>query len=354
MSDEQPIEVKRYINQVMANIHGPAPERERIEADLRAHFQEAMERGEPAQAIIERMGSPTEVAAEFMSQMPIKYANFWWRLGAFCVDILLLVLVVAILTPPGILLFNLVPQHPVGADWVVGAIILALFTGLALAALGIFLLYFPILEARFGQTVGKRLFGLRVLKENGLPIGYKEAFLRRLSFYFEILPVDALFIPFSAKRQRAFDQIAGTVVIRETEDKRMRPLLVVALIVGLPLALMCSCIRLPSGSTPSATKLAPAHAASNFQSFTGVQRLNVPGAGGKSLVLEYQALLNRGSLSIQAENPQGGVVWQAAVPAGGTSTHDTTNIPMNQSGDYIIVVQGQAAEGTLDLSWRFQ
>jgi uncharacterized RDD family membrane protein YckC len=78
------------------------------------------------------------------------------------------------------------------------------------------LLYFPILEGRFGQTVGKRTLGLRVLKENGLPIGYKEAFLRRISYYLEGgLVIDALFIPCTQKRQRAFDIVARTIVIRE-------------------------------------------------------------------------------------------------------------------------------------------
>ena len=68
---------------------------------------------------------------------------------------------------------------------------------------------------RAAFTVVKRLLGLRVLKETGLPIGYKEAFLRRLSLYLEIIAVDALFILFTARRQRAFDIVARTIVIHE-------------------------------------------------------------------------------------------------------------------------------------------
>jgi uncharacterized RDD family membrane protein YckC len=59
------------------------------------------------------------------------------------------------------------------------------------------------------------LLGLRVLREDGLPINYMEAFLRRISYYFEVLPVDALFIPFTSKRQRAFDIVARTIVVRQ-------------------------------------------------------------------------------------------------------------------------------------------
>ena len=70
-------------------------------------------------------------------------------------------------------------------------------------------------KGRYGQTAGKRWLGLHVVKENGAPIGFKEAFLRRLSFYFDFLVVDAIFIFFTAKRQRAFDMIARTVVIQD-------------------------------------------------------------------------------------------------------------------------------------------
>ena len=85
----------------------------------------------------------------------------------------------------------------------------------ALTTVGVVVFYFPILEGRFGRTPGTRLVRLWVLKENGLPIGYKEAFLRRLSYYFEIQPVDALFILFNDRRQRAFDIVARTVVVHE-------------------------------------------------------------------------------------------------------------------------------------------
>ena len=81
------------------------------------------------------------------------------------------------------------------------------------------MLYFPILEGRFGQTLGKRLLGIRVLHESGLPIGFKEAILRRLPFYFDFWPIDGLFVLFTAKKQRAFDIVARTVVVRETSER---------------------------------------------------------------------------------------------------------------------------------------
>ena len=101
--------------------------------------------------------------------------------------------------------------------YIAGAAAIGVALGVAMWALGVGLLYFPLLEGRYGQTAGKRLLELRVLKESGLPIGYKEAFLRWLPYYFEMLPVDALFILFTARRQRAFDIVARTVVVREAQ-----------------------------------------------------------------------------------------------------------------------------------------
>ncbi len=116
---------------------------------------------------------------------------------------------------PALPLSTLVPRHPSGAEYVLGgALIFATFV-CGLAAVGVIVLYFPILEGRFGRTPGKRLLRLWVVRENGLPIGCKEAFLRRLSYCFGIQPVDALFIPFTEKPQRAFDIVARTVVVRE-------------------------------------------------------------------------------------------------------------------------------------------
>ncbi len=35
------------------------------------------------------------------------------------------------------------------------------------------------------------------------------------SYYFEVLPVDALFIPFTDRHQHAFDIVARTIVVRQ-------------------------------------------------------------------------------------------------------------------------------------------
>jgi uncharacterized RDD family membrane protein YckC len=212
----------RYIQKVVRNIYAPAPEKARIEADLRAHFQEALETGETFEAMAARMGDPVEVAAGFMAEIPLVYAGFGRRLAAFMIDMALMILVVFGTWVLWVVLSDLVPQEPQGLEYILGGLLIAVLIGSALFAIGLLIFYFPLLEGRFGQTLGKRLLGLRVLKESGLPAGYREAFLRRISYYFEVILLDALFIPFTPKRQRAFDIVARTVVVIENSAGQLK------------------------------------------------------------------------------------------------------------------------------------
>ncbi len=208
--------VDAYITDILHNIQASPEERERIESDLRAHLQEAVAAGEPVESILARMGDPAEVAQEFMAQVKLNYAGFWPRLAAFAIDMLILVPIIVILSLIAALVANTVPQHPAGIGYVFGAVVILATISIIFVIIGIVVLYFPLLEGRFGQTIGKRLLKLRVLKENGLPAGYRESFLRRISFYFNgMLAIDSLFIPFTAKHQRAFDIVAQTIVVKE-------------------------------------------------------------------------------------------------------------------------------------------
>jgi len=206
----------QYIQKVMNLIHAPAADRTRIEADLKAHLQEGMQAGEDILTLVERMGNPREVAAEFMTQIPLIHAGFWRRLAGFCIDMVLIVLFAGINGALFVVVSNSVPQHP-ATRWenILGTILILLAVISANACIAMILAYFPLLEARFGQTLGKRLLHMRVCTEDGLPIGAMQAILRRLSFYFQILPIDALFIPFNPKHQRGFDILARTIVIED-------------------------------------------------------------------------------------------------------------------------------------------
>jgi uncharacterized RDD family membrane protein YckC len=71
-----------------------------------------------------------------------------------------------------------------------------------------------------GQTIGKRLFHLRVIDQDGLPIRMEQAWVRNLMRVFDALPfaylVGGLSVLTSPVMQRFGDRVAGTLVVRQT------------------------------------------------------------------------------------------------------------------------------------------
>ena len=71
-----------------------------------------------------------------------------------------------------------------------------------------------------GQTIGKRLFHLRVIDQDGLPLSIEQAWVRNLMRVFDALPfaylVGGISILSSPLMQRFGDRVAGTLVVRET------------------------------------------------------------------------------------------------------------------------------------------
>lgn len=95
-----------------------------------------------------------------------------------------------------------------------GITLLGVVAGIATA-----LFYAFLLEGAWdGYTVGKKLFGIKVVKESGESCGYGASFVRNL-----LRIIDGLFyyvvgfiaMAASDKRQRIGDRVAGTVVVRE-------------------------------------------------------------------------------------------------------------------------------------------
>jgi uncharacterized RDD family membrane protein YckC len=73
-----------------------------------------------------------------------------------------------------------------------------------------------------GQTPGKRLLKLRVIREDGRPITFWEASVRNLLRSFDMMPapfysIGLISVFISLSDQRVGDMVAGTVVVRERE-----------------------------------------------------------------------------------------------------------------------------------------
>lgn len=95
------------------------------------------------------------------------------------------------------------------------------FMFIALSEFAIGFAYGALLEGYWnGQTLGKRLFHLRVIDQSGLPLRIEQAWVRNLMRVFDALPlaylVAGISLLASPLMQRFGDRVAGTLVIRET------------------------------------------------------------------------------------------------------------------------------------------
>jgi len=82
-------------------------------------------------------------------------------------------------------------------------------------------LYYPILEGLYGASLGKFLFGIRVIDMDGNVPGIKKSILRTIPRIIETNPIFAGGVPAaisyacSKKNQRLGDMLAGTIVVRK-------------------------------------------------------------------------------------------------------------------------------------------
>jgi uncharacterized RDD family membrane protein YckC len=127
-----------------------------------------------------------------------KLASWWQRVGAALIDLLALV--------PGVILVT-VPAYWVGI--------------VVIAAISVYSRWY--LQGKTGQSWGKRLLGLRLIRMSDKePIGIWMAFVRDLANLVSILGIGFLFPIWTVNRQTLADMVAKTVVI--SQGKKVRPI----------------------------------------------------------------------------------------------------------------------------------
>jgi uncharacterized RDD family membrane protein YckC len=97
---------------------------------------------------------------------------------------------------------------------------------MVLAFFAIYFGYFVFFETIWsGQTPGKRIMKLRVIREDGRPVRFFEVFVRNLlRLFIDFMPlpsyaVGVVSIIFSSRSKRIGDFVAGTVVIKERSSE---------------------------------------------------------------------------------------------------------------------------------------
>ena len=109
------------------------------------------------------------------------------------------------------------------AKWILPIVLLGLFA--------IFVGYFVFFETLWqGQTPGKRMAQIRVIREDGRPIGLPQATLRALLRVFDDILlglVGFLFIVQGRQEKRLGDWVAGTVVIQELRLRKDKDTIII-------------------------------------------------------------------------------------------------------------------------------
>jgi uncharacterized RDD family membrane protein YckC len=159
--------------------------------------------GESAVRVIHDVESWAEVADVERKQSSLPLASFKKRLSAYLIDFaLILAITVTINILPQLFAFNT-------------SVLWSSISTVIFVTVGLLWLYSTLLEGFNGQSLGKRVIGLKVVRTDGKKMSYDHAAVRNFGKVLPLLPFDVL-IGWRIKNdmfQRYFDKFAGTTVI---------------------------------------------------------------------------------------------------------------------------------------------
>jgi hypothetical protein len=136
-----------YINSVLANMPRATPLRSQIALELHGHIAERVNDGHALDDVLRQLGDPERLAESYLSAVPLVSAPFGCRALAKIVD------VVTVLAFVGL---SAAVWWSATSDGFV-ALLIVIFGGSVC-----FGLYTMVAEARYGETAGKHLLGLRI------------------------------------------------------------------------------------------------------------------------------------------------------------------------------------------------
>jgi uncharacterized RDD family membrane protein YckC len=201
-----------YIDQVMARLPRVAALQSQVAMELRSHIAERVEHGQTLDDALRQLGDPVTLAESYLAAVPLVPATFWRRGVARILDFLA---VVCLCAPIVWLLSRTAPfvALPVGFTGPVLVIIVVVI----LISAGC--LYPLIAEYVWGETLGKHLMGLRVVRESGGRISFGQSVVRQLPMFLQVFWIDVMFALFTEKHQRAFEVLSKTRVVVATEEE---------------------------------------------------------------------------------------------------------------------------------------
>ncbi|MDW0110348.1 RDD family protein [Sporosarcina aquimarina] len=136
-----------------------------------------------------------------------KPAGFWIRFWAYLIDIIIVGAISGLVVKP---IFRVI-------DYPISDPIFLLYSPYKLIMLALFLAYFLLMTKYFGQTVGKMITGIRVIKKTGEPLGWKTLLFREVigRYISKTLLIPYLLVIFMPRKEALHDLFADTEVVHE-------------------------------------------------------------------------------------------------------------------------------------------
>jgi uncharacterized RDD family membrane protein YckC len=162
--------------------------------------------GENAVRVINDVESWAEVADVTRKATQLPLASFGRRTLAFIVDFLLMLAITVVFAFPQVI--------SIYTSFSNGNVLTPELSVVVLITLGLLWAYSTLLEGFNGQSLGKRLIGLKAVRTDGKKLSYDHAAIRNFGKAF-LLPFDVL-VGLRLKNKeftRYFDKFAGTTVI---------------------------------------------------------------------------------------------------------------------------------------------
>lgn len=132
-------------------------------------------------------------------------------------------------------------------------------------------------------------------------------------------------------------------------EKAQRALVLGVTVLFAGLLASCTGSRVQLGWVASTL---PGRFAADYAMFTGTERWMVRAEAGETLVLRYDTEVDRGTLRIKIEDPDGDLLWGVSLEQ---DAGDTVSVHVGQQdGNHAIVVQGDGTGGGFVLSWAVE
>ncbi|MFY4774589.1 RDD family protein [Metabacillus sp. RGM 3146] len=151
---------------------------------------------------------PSESAERF----EMHYSGFWIRFWAYLIDVIIIGSVVRIIVNPLFVLMKI----PTNDKFI--------FSPISILDALIFFLYFVLLTKYFQQTLGKMIFGIKVISLNSEGLTWSKVLFRELVGRYISKTIFILYLvtAFTPKKQGVHDLFADTSVIHENTFKKVK------------------------------------------------------------------------------------------------------------------------------------